>query len=255
MTMKRLLIISLLISISLGAYAQRTINKDFKPVCDTLDSLIKVRHQINHGQLKIKSIMKRGDVLDFYFTESLGDFPWREGEPEWFRNELRKRFPDSYKNYKVGSIFSKQVKLEQLPTSALHFDGKPASSRFRTEVPAGQHGPVMELGGMSFSKGLSDRTIAVWQSHGRYYDNGTGRWMWQRPCLFQTVEDMFTQSFVIPYLVPMLENAGAYVMLPRERDVQTNEVIADFDVIDEAYGSAYYKEEGKWKDAGAGLQP
>ena len=253
MTMKRLLIISLLISISLGAYAQRTINKDFKPVCDTLDSLIKVRHQINHGQLKIKSIMKRGDVLDFYFTESLGDFPWREGEPEWFRNELRKRFPDSYKSYKVGSIFSKQVKLEQLPTSALHFDGKPASSRFRTEVPAGQHGPVVELGGMSFSKGLSDRTIAVWQSHGRYYDNGTGRWMWQRPCLFQTVEDMFTQSFVLPYLVPMLENAGAYVMLPRERDVQTNEVIADFDVIDEAYGSAYYKEEGKWKDAGAGF--
>ena len=86
--MKRLLIISLLISISLGAYAQRTINKDFKPVCDTLDSLIKVRHQINHGQLKIKSIMKRGDVLDFYFTESLGDFPWREGEPAWFRKEL-----------------------------------------------------------------------------------------------------------------------------------------------------------------------
>ena len=125
--MKRLLIISLLISISLGAYAQRTINNDFKPVCDTLDSLIKVRHQINHGQLKIKSIMKRGDVLDFYFTESLGDYPWREGEPEWLRNELRKRFPDSYKNYKVGSIFSKQVKLEQLPTSALHFDGKPAS--------------------------------------------------------------------------------------------------------------------------------
>ena len=76
------------------------------------------------------------DVLDFYFTESLGDFPWREGEPEWFRNELRKRFPDSYKSYKVGSIFSKQVKLEQLPTSALHFNGKPASSRFRTEEPS-----------------------------------------------------------------------------------------------------------------------
>ena len=217
--MKKLLLISLFISLSLVSYAQGAINKDFKPVCDTLDSLIKVRHQINHGQLKIKSIMKRGDMLDFYFTESLGDFPWREGDPEWFRAELKKRFPDKYKSYKVGSLFSKQVKLDQLPTSALHFDGKPAASRFRTEEPSEYHGPVKEVSEMSFSKGLSDRNIAVWQSHGRYYDNGTGRWMWQRPCLFQTVEDMFTQSFVLPYLVPMLEDAGAYVMLPREREL------------------------------------
>jgi hypothetical protein len=63
------------------------------------------------------------------------------------------------------------------------------------------------------------------------FSEDAGLWEWQRPCLFQTVEDMFTQGFVLPYLVPMLENAGAYVMLPRERDVQTLEVIADNDVI------------------------
>jgi hypothetical protein len=40
---------------------------------------------------------------------------------------------------------------------------------------------------------------------------------------------MFTQSFVLPFLVPMLENAGAYVMLPRERDTQVNEVVVDND--------------------------
>ena len=250
--MKKLLLIASLMALSLGSYAQ-SISKDFAPVCDSLDVLIKKRHSINHGELKIKSIMKRGDMLDFYFTESLGDFPWREGEPQWFRDELKSRFPEKYRKYKLGSIFSKQLKLEQLPTSALHFNGKPAASRFTVEEAPTWHGPVRELGGMEFDKGLTDRTIAVWQSHGRYFDYSMGRWIWQRPQLFQTVEDMFTQSFVLPYLVPMLENAGAYVILPRERDTQVNEVIADFDVIDEAYGTAYYKESGKWKDGGAGF--
>ena len=252
--MKRLsAIAALLISFCISAGAQGTIGKDFKPACDSLDAMIKERHSINHGQLKIKSIMKRGDVLDFYFTESLGDFPWRKGDTEWFRAELRKLFPEKYRGYSIGIIYSKQTKLEDLPTPDLHFAGKPVRSGNTTSAPAGPYGPVKELGAMDFSKGLSDRTIAVWQSHGRYFDQGTGRWIWQRPCLFQTVEDMFTQSFVLPYLVPMLENAGAYVMLPRERDVQRNEVIADFDVIDEAYGTAYYKETGRWKDAGAGF--
>ena len=38
-----------------------------------------------------------------------------------------------------------------------------------------------------------------------------------------------TNGFVLPFLVPMLENAGANVLLPRERDCQTAEVIVDND--------------------------
>ena len=66
-------------------------------------------------------------------------------------------------------------------------------------------------------------------SHGWYYDNTQHRWQWQRPRLFQTVEDLLSYSFVVPYLIPMLENAGATVFMPRERDVQTLEIIVDND--------------------------
>ncbi|MEG0648128.1 MAG: xanthan lyase, partial [Bacteroides sp.] len=52
---------------------------------------------------------------------------------------------------------------------------------------------------------------------------------WQRARIFQTVEDLYTQSYVLPFLVPMLEQAGANVLIPRERDTQTNEVIIDND--------------------------
>ena len=79
----------------------------------------------------------------------------------------------------------------------------------------------------SISHGLEGRHIALWASHGRYFDNKEGQWRWQRPALFGTTEDLFTQTIVVPYLIPMLENAGAVVFTPRERDWQRNEVIVD----------------------------
>ena len=44
------------------------------------------------------------------------------------------------------------------------------------------------------------------------------------------MEDIGPLAFTVPYLVPMLENAGANVFLARERDFQTNEVIVDNDL-------------------------
>lgn len=96
-------------------------------------------------------------------------------------------------------------------------------------------------------QGLEGRIIALWQSHGLYFDQGTGRWQWQRPRLFGTVEDLFAQGYVMPYLMPMLENAGAYVMSPRERDLSTMEIIADTDGSPEG---DFYLTEGKhrWEE-------
>jgi hypothetical protein len=78
-------------------------------------------------------------------------------------------------------------------------------------------------------KGLEGRHLVIWQSHGRVFKQAKGKWEWQRPRLFGTCEDLFTQSFVLPYLIPMLEKAGAVVFTPRERDTQRHEVIVDND--------------------------
>lgn len=101
------------------------------------------------------------------------------------------------------------------------------------------------------TKGLQNRHISVWASHGRYYDNDKNRWKWQRPNLFCTTEDLFTQTIVVPYLIPMLQNAGAIVFTPRERDWQKHEVIVD---NDDAIKRPYYVETvngKKWKDCNA----
>ena len=93
-------------------------------------------------------------------------------------------------------------------------------------------------------RGLDGRHLSVWASHGRYFDNNKKSWRWQRPYLFCTTEDLLSQSFVYPYLIPMLERAGAVVFTPRERDTQEQEAIVDNDTRD-LYGSYY--EKGEWE--------
>ena len=95
--------------------------------------------------------------------------------------------------------------------------------------------------------GLQNRHLSLWASHGRYYYADRDVWKWQRPNLFCTNEDLFTQTIVVPYLIPMLQNAGAIVFTPRERDWQRNEIVID---NDDAVKSVYYfeKEASKrWK--------
>lgn len=81
----------------------------------------------------------------------------------------------------------------------------------------------------SISEGLEGRHIALTPSHGYFYKNEEMRWKWQRPSLYCTREDLLSQSIVVPYLTPMLENAGAIVFSSRERDRQPHDIIIDND--------------------------
>lgn len=240
------------------AAAQSQIIKAFKPVCDSMSVLIQERSSVK-GELKLKAVMKRGNTLDFYFTESLSDYPWKSDDYKWFTETLRRLTPENYRGYRTGGIYCKNVPMSDLITNDLTTDGSPAPARYKAADRRQSTIPIVKKEkAPTFEKGLSGRHIALWQSHGRYFEQALGRWEWQRPCLFQTVEDLFTQSFVLPYLVPMLENSGAYVILPRERDIQTKEIIIDNDphftpATDNSRTFGTYSENGSWSDAGSGF--
>jgi len=105
------------------------------------------------------------------------------------------------------------------------------------------------------SRGLENRNILLWHSHGWYYNNAEGRWEWQRPRLFQSVEDLGPLAYTLPYLIPMLENAGARVYLPRERDVQTREVILDNDTSVAGYAEIARNPQNAWRSGVPGFRP
>lgn len=255
--MKKYLIIITLLGCCTLAAGQGPAARDFKEAADSLTVLMRERTGVR-APVQVKSVLKRGNELDFYFTQTLGDFPWRPGDVKWFRARLGSLFPDAYRGKTIGKIYAKNIDIEELEIPALHKDGKVHASAFRTDGP-GRTRFIRREGAKEYGKGLTGRNIALWQSHGLYYEARLQSWRWQRAKNFTTVEDMYTQSYVLPFLIPMLENAGAYVMTPRERDTQKYEVVCDNDPsfsgpregLLRRAGS--YREKGAWESAGTGF--
>lgn len=230
-----------------------------QPACDSISKLLLERTGVK-STMTLKRVTKRGSYLDLRFNRSAGDYPWRDGDEEWLKKAIIELAPESCKEYKIGRISVESAPLSDYVMPSAGNNGKPVSKLFRTDKdPRPEHPFIEEKNGMKFNKGLSGRNIALWQSHGRYYDEKSDRWEWQRAPVMQTVEDLYTQSYVLPFLIPMLENAGAYVMTPRERDTQTNEIITD---NDPSFGTGWnegmrtegeYSEKGDWEDLESGF--
>lgn len=253
---KGLIAITLATSLQLfsAPQSQAQSKLEFKDCCDSLTVRIQERSGARSEPLSVRKALRRGRKLDLYFDRALGDYPWYEGDIEWFKKEIRKYIPPKYANYSIGEIFSRNSPLKDFLTPRLANDGQPQRSLNRVPNPSPKEIDIVRRQGVQqFSKGLEHRNIALWQSHGYYYEQSLDRWEWQRACLFQTVEDMFTQSFVLPFLVPMLENAGAYVMLPRERDLNADEYIIDNDIAETSRGRGDFRAEGDWKMSGPGF--
>ena len=135
--------------------------------------------------------------------------------------------PYKEKNYRMV-VVADGLPIEQLVPNAMR-KGKKAEERLCKVAYKGEPWVKNASQPYTIKRGLENKHIALWQSHGNYYDAEKGMWKWQRPRLFCTTEDLFSQTFVIPYIIPMLENAGAVVYTPRDRDWQNHEVIVDND--------------------------
>ena len=130
-------------------------------------------------------------------------------------------------------------KWAEMPTASVKFytsevDLSDVAITDATAGTAAKGSPVRRADD-GFGGTLTGRNIALWASHGRYYEAKFGRWEWQRGRLMTTVEDILTPSFVLPFLIPMLDNAGAMVFTPRERD--TTRVCTVVDDADKGFAA------------------
>ncbi len=141
--------------------------------------------------------------------------------------KMRTIIPHSYRNYDL-QVYTHGRLIEDLVPNRLR-DHHDRTRQWGNIDYRGKQWVTRTSRPNEITRGLEGRHLTIAASHGKYYDQKVGRWKWQRPNLFCTTEDLFTQTVVIPYLMPMLENAGAVVWSPRERDWQKNEVIIDND--------------------------
>lgn len=255
--MRRLLCSLLLIVSCTALSAQQHLLDAFKPVCDTMTVLAREHFGVK-AYVRLEKAMKRSGTLDLYFSNTLSDFPWRKDDAAWFKKTLRRFWPEEASDWRPGEIFCKGTPLEDLLTPHPGNDGRPANISYKAPSSGKTEPFITQEGAKKFPKGLSGRHIALWQSHGRYYDEGAGEWSWQRSPNWRTTEDLYTQGYVLPFLIPMLERAGAYVMTPRERDTDVREIICDNDRHFDSPGAPVrvfgsYNETGAWSNAGSGF--
>jgi hypothetical protein len=197
-------------------------------------------------EFKIDSLhlnSKRKEII-VYMNSVFSYIPFRPETVEQYQTSLKEFLGRKFRKYSVRIETIGMDIAELIPnfyrSKSLSFD------KDRLTLPKDETKPlVRKLNDSSLALGLYGKHIALWHSHGWYYENTLDRWEWQRARVYTTVEDMWTMEFVVPYIAPMLENAGANVLFPRERDVQTNEVIVDSDWSSVGSG---INEFGKWEE-------
>lgn len=213
-------------------------------VNERLLKLIPASH--NPGGLRVNSVhvdsTSRKAVLSL--NENFTYLPINKEYIDELKSQVSQSMPDSLFDFSIEL----NVKGNPLSYYINTIDKLPRE--YRNNVPFVRTAtPLSDI-----SKGMNGDIVALWHSHGKYYKPSLANWYWQRPLLFQAVEDTYTLGYILPYVVPMLENSGAYVMLPRERDINPYEVIVDNDRPDDRtvlYSQTTYFEtngKNKWED-------
>lgn len=200
------------LAVSLQTYAL-----PIQALADSLTAFANRKAEV--GQVTVKRVRTSGRTARIYTCKTLSCLSLSPGEVQDLRRSVSRLVFDNA----VGDIqiYTDGYEIGDLLTMRYRSSG-------RAHAPAAVQ-PLVRSGDRPYqaSEGLDGRHIALWGSHGWYYNNKLDRWLWQRARLWTTVEDLFTSSYTMPYLVPMLENAGAVVLQPRERDTQTKMVIID----------------------------
>ena len=195
----------------------------------------KLPEHMGVGDLKVRSLVLENDTVKVDVSENFGDVPFTQEGVEKMRDEIREALG-------IGDDSPVLITIVGNDINKYFADYEPAYKRshnpFISELDANRH----------YRAGLDGNIVAMWPSHGWYFEPKLNRWEWQRARLMQTVEDMYTHSYVLPFLIPMLENAGAYVWNARERDTHNYGAVVD---NDGGMAFDYYSEHNgkqKWQD-------
>ena len=191
--------------------------------------------------------------LTIYANANFGYQPFRPETTEKIYSDLRKILPGPVNYYNITLLVGNRSIDDLIPN--IYRKVKDETRLWSKDTRQGTPWVSNLSRPYTINEGLAGRHLAITPSHGRYYKNDEMRWKWQRPSLYCTREDLLSQSIVIPYLTPMLENAGAVVFSARERDRQPHDIIIDNDATADECG--LYIEEShrktKWESAATGF--
>ena len=213
-TMKRILTLVFAIAIGTGLYAI-----DKQALADTLTHFVKSRAYTSN--VTVSRVRVRNSQVFIYTNRTLSQVSLSNSEVRDLRLLVSQMILGN--NQGKVSIYTDGYEVGELVTTVHRHRAK----NERYTLPATVQWVTNTSRPYTTKQGLDGKHIALWGSHGQYFHQPTESWRWQRAKVWSTVEDLYTTSYTMPFLVPMLENAGAVVVQPRERDTQTHEEVVD----------------------------
>ena len=212
--MKRILTFVFAIAIGTGLYAI-----DKQALADTLTHFVKSRAYTSN--VTVSRVRVRNSQVFIYTNRTLSQVSLSNSEVRDLRLLVSQMILGN--NQGKVSIYTDGYEVGELVTT-VH---RQRAKNERYTLPATVQWVTNTSRPYTAKQGLDGKHIALWGSHGQYFHQPTESWRWQRAKVWSTVEDLYTTSYTMPFLVPMLENAGAVVVQPRERDTQTHEEVVD----------------------------
>ena len=200
-------------------FAVQALAIDKQALSDTLTAFVHERAFAE--SVKVSNIRVKNQFVTLYTNKALSVVSLNESEVRDLRLLISQLVLGNTQG-KV-TIYTDGYEIGDLVTSLYRHRAKTA----RYTLPATTQWVTNTSRPYTAKQGLDGKHIALWGSHGQYFHQPTESWRWQRAKVWSTVEDLYTTSYTMPFLVPMLENAGAVVVQPRERDTQTFEQVVD----------------------------
>ena len=165
------------------------------------------RREVSAGAIRIDSVAITDNTLQLFANDNCSYIPFREENVKRIYQGMSQLLPPTLTEHRI-QLFAHGRLIEDCIPQALRSKKKNKKALTFSPAPT-KSAPLVSRKSAPYipTNGLQNRHIALWQSHGFYYEAKLDRWEWQRARIFQTVEDLYTQSYVLPFLVPMLENA------------------------------------------------
>ena len=144
--------------------------------------------------VKVKNMRIIGNNITLHTNKTLRDVRWTPQNTQELKQKIS-RWILGHENGKV-TILAGNTDIETLIT----------------DCARGKH--IVHGSCSGNCSDLMDRNIALYPSHGLYYNRDRDEWIWQRATLWTTVEDLYSFEYV-RLIKKMLENAGATIYMPR----------------------------------------
>lgn len=227
-----IIVFILLAALASPAFSQeKSLNKLEQKASKKLETWHMPLHNWDHvGNISIDSItvLRESKKILLFFNNTLSYIPFREDYISTLTISLSNQLGRAFRKYEITVYTDGHLPEELVPN--IYREELPLDSDRLSQEEKNTSSFIRKINSYEVVSGLDQKIIALWHSHGYYYESKLDRWEWQRARLHSTVEDIFPMGFVLPYLAPMLENAGATLFMPRERDTQVHEVLVDNDI-------------------------